>query len=146
MENFYITLMSNSSLNYFPQNKSSSFTVLLPQKICLAGAWAVALAEMHYNFNFFNVAEENNKIQITYDGVSKNALSDDISENPLHDDDDVNEVHSPSQSATSHKKKRIYLTQIEKGYYNNISDIILATNCEIEKCIGKKQLFSELMR
>lgn len=62
---FYLTLMSNSSLNYYPENKTSTFTVHLPQKIQLLGEWSVALAELHYPYNFFNVTDGENNIYIS---------------------------------------------------------------------------------
>lgn len=58
--------MSNSSLNYYSENKTSGFTVHLSQKIRLTGEWVVALAEMHYPYNFFNVTGSENAIFIEY--------------------------------------------------------------------------------
>lgn len=62
MKDFFVTLLSNSSMNYFPQNKTSSFTVQLAEKITLNGSWNVGIAEIHYNYNFFNVTDANNEI------------------------------------------------------------------------------------
>lgn len=62
MADFFLTLVSSSSTEMFPRNTTSSFTVLLPEKISLNGSWRVALAEIHYNYNFFNVTDENNRI------------------------------------------------------------------------------------
>lgn len=65
MKQFYITLISNSSLDIYSQNKASSFVVQLPHKIGLTGDWVVGLAEIHYPYNFFNVTENNNSFTIT---------------------------------------------------------------------------------
>lgn len=67
--NFYLTLMSNSSLNFYEENTTSSFTVHLPTEIQLTGAWAVGVAELHYPYNFFNVTEGENKITIDYNAT-----------------------------------------------------------------------------
>lgn len=64
MKDFYMTLLSNSSMNYFPNNKTSVFTVHLPRKVILKENWAVALASINYRYNFFNVTEKNNRICI----------------------------------------------------------------------------------
>lgn len=64
MKNFYLTLISNSSLNYYPENKTSSFTIHLPNKIELYNNWEVAIVEIHYQYTFFNVTQNNNQINI----------------------------------------------------------------------------------
>lgn len=66
MKDFYLTLISNSSMNYFPDNKTNSFTVHLPSYITLNGKWEVALVEIHYPFTFFNITDNNNTIYIKY--------------------------------------------------------------------------------
>lgn len=51
MKEFFMTLLSNSSMDLYPENKTSSFTVHLPEKITLNGMWSVAVAEIHYKHN-----------------------------------------------------------------------------------------------
>lgn len=63
--NFYLTLISNSSLDLYPNNKASSFTVHLPHKIILNENWVVGLAELQYSYNFFNVSEGQNTFTYT---------------------------------------------------------------------------------
>lgn len=60
MKNFYLTLISNSSSDIFPSNKSSSFSVQFPRKIVLGEGCVVGLAEIQFSYNFFNVNEKNN--------------------------------------------------------------------------------------
>lgn len=67
MKDFYITLISNSSMDYFPTNTTSSFTVRLPKNITLGENWRVGLAEIHYSYNFANVRENHNSIIETTD-------------------------------------------------------------------------------
>lgn len=45
---FFVTLPSNSSFNYFPQNDPSHYKVKLPYPIQLNGKWEVGLAEISY--------------------------------------------------------------------------------------------------
>lgn len=67
MENFYLTLLSNSSSNIFPENRTSRFKVHLNKEINVEGDWSVVLTEMSYPFTFYNVTEKHNEIQIIYD-------------------------------------------------------------------------------
>ncbi len=45
---FYLTLPSNSSMAYFPNNTVANFRVRLAETIVLPGQWEVALAGLHY--------------------------------------------------------------------------------------------------
>ena len=42
-EEFYLTLVSDSSSDYFPQNTTSHFCTQLPKTIELEGEWRVGL-------------------------------------------------------------------------------------------------------
>lgn len=57
---FYVCLLSNSSINYFNQNTLSSFTNLLASPINLTGDWAVGVTEVAFN----SFIDNNNKQQI----------------------------------------------------------------------------------
>ncbi|GIX90613.1 uncharacterized protein CDAR_400811 [Caerostris darwini] len=54
---FYLTLPSDSSLHYFPNNKISSFVTQLPSPITLDGKWEVELDEIIYPYTWYNVNE-----------------------------------------------------------------------------------------
>lgn len=74
MKDFYVTLVSNSSIDYYPENKTNSFTAQLPQYIMLDGEWTVALVEIQYPFTLFNVTTNNNKVTIKYDDNKKSEI------------------------------------------------------------------------
>ncbi|GIY45649.1 uncharacterized protein CDAR_576471 [Caerostris darwini] len=57
---FYLTLPSDSSLHYFPNNKISSFVTQFPSPITLDGKWEVGLAEIIYPHTWYNVNETSN--------------------------------------------------------------------------------------
>ena len=59
---FYVTLPSDSSMNYFPENKISHFFTRLPVPIELKGDWEVGLAEFIYPHTWYNVNDQNNLI------------------------------------------------------------------------------------
>lgn len=46
---FYLTLLSNSSHNYFPNNTLANFHTKLPTKLFLSDEWVVGLAEISFN-------------------------------------------------------------------------------------------------
>lgn len=57
---FYITLPSNTSVNLFPENTSSAFTVRLFKPLDLRGEWEVGLVEIQYPRTWYTI----NKPQI----------------------------------------------------------------------------------
>lgn len=63
MENeFLVTLISNASANYHPDNTTSSFSVHLAKEINLDGKWMAALTEVAYPNLFYNVTKGNSCI------------------------------------------------------------------------------------
>lgn len=53
---FYVTLMSNDSMNKYPKNVLSSFTNYIECPFLLAGEWEVGISEMYYNrFRFLSI-------------------------------------------------------------------------------------------
>lgn len=63
-DNFYLTLLSNSSMSYFPENTTANFYTKLPKTIKLEGGWVVGLVEYHYPCTMLNVQEHENIIYI----------------------------------------------------------------------------------
>lgn len=57
---FYVTVPSDSSAQYFADNKVSHFTVQLPSPLDLKGEWEVGLSEIIYPHSWLNVNETNN--------------------------------------------------------------------------------------
>ena len=53
---FYVTLPNNSSMQYFPDNKTSNFV--------LDGEWEVGLAEIVYPHTWYNIREGKNSVEI----------------------------------------------------------------------------------
>lgn len=64
-ESFYLTLLSNSSMEYFPDNKTTMFSTKLPKSLTLDGEWSVGVAEFQYPCTMFTVQEHENIIYIT---------------------------------------------------------------------------------
>lgn len=69
---FYVTLPSDSSLKYFPDNKTSHFVSRLLSPIDLKGEWEVGLTEFIYPHMWTNVLEGRNEYRYDLgDGVFK---------------------------------------------------------------------------
>ena len=61
MKDFYMTLLSDSSMKMFPSNKQSEFTVKLDHPIEIdEETWEVALAEIATPSEVLNITEDNN--------------------------------------------------------------------------------------
>ena len=61
---FYVTLPSNSSMQYFPDNKTSNFVTKLSRTLQLDGEWEVGLAEIDYPHTWYNIREGKNSVEI----------------------------------------------------------------------------------
>lgn len=58
---FYVTLISDSSRNFFPDNAISEFITQLPSAIDLNnGEWEVGLVNIIYPHTWYNIRKENN--------------------------------------------------------------------------------------
>lgn len=65
---FYVTLISDSSKHFFPDNKISQFTTQLPTAIHLTGGeWEVGLADLIYTHTWYNVRKDNNLFGFSID-------------------------------------------------------------------------------
>ncbi len=120
MTEFYMTLLSNSSMNFFPENKTSSFTVQLPRSVKLFGDWEVALTEIHYPYSFFTVQDGDNEIKIKTFKATKEFI------------DSKGKSLPPMTWST---------LKITPGFYSNVKEIINAINKEIQKAIKLADYF-----
>lgn len=67
MNDFYLTLLSDSSLDIFPTNKQNSFTVRLDHPININEEnWEVALVEIMTSAQVLNISEENNFFYLVF--------------------------------------------------------------------------------
>ena len=58
------TLPSNSSMQYFPDNKRSKFVTKLSRTLQLDGEWEVGLAEIVYPHTWYNIRKGKNSGEI----------------------------------------------------------------------------------
>lgn len=62
-DQFYITLPSNSSMRFFRDNVTTSYTTQLPRQIDLVGEWEVALSEIQYPLTFQTITLPRNMLR-----------------------------------------------------------------------------------
>lgn len=128
MKDFYMTLLSNSSMDFHPQNKTSSFTVQLPRYMRLDGDWEVGLAEIQYPYTFYTVSEGHNDIHLEITDVTE-AFTKWVAANPK-------KLISEGKFPTSTIK-----CKISQGYYSDVVDIISAVNDSISKATKVSKVF-----
>ena len=63
---FYLTLPSNSSMDVFANNTTAKFVTKLPDVLELDGEWEVALSEIHYPHAWYNVPRNTCSFVIFY--------------------------------------------------------------------------------
>lgn len=61
---FYVTLPSNASMQYFPQNTQSSYRTKLVSPLMLNGEWEVGLSEIFIPRNWFNIGDHNSSYTV----------------------------------------------------------------------------------
>ena len=68
---FYMNLPSNSSMQFYPKNKTSNYITKLPKRLQLDGEWEVGLVEIKYPHTWYNIREGKNGIEIYQPGRFK---------------------------------------------------------------------------
>src|ERR1700733_14247240 len=111
MAHFYISLPSNSSMHYYPNNTVTRYTTRLENGISLSGDWEVGLVEIQYQHTWFNL--EKGEGQILY----------------------LQSVDSVKRSGQFNN-----LLRLTPGYYDSPIDLLHAINDQIEETIIMHEL------
>ena len=112
---FYITLPSNSSMDLYPENKTSSYKVHLSNPIQLDPArWEVALSEIQFLHSWYNVRENKNTL---FKKVYHPTLKEEKSILPDH----LKNITQPSGSTLSD-------VIVPIGYYSDVEEIVTQLN------------------
>ena len=111
MSHFYLTLPSNSSVDFYPDNTLTQFRTKLKEDITLQGDWEVGLSEIIYPKSWYNITRDQ-QVAITCT--------------------DCSEVTPPFASKPN---RRTYtkIVFIAAGYYRSMQDIIV----ELNKVLGQ---------
>lgn len=122
MNNFYITLLSSDSLNYFPSNTLSAFTNQFNKPYVLSQDWQVGICNMFHNS--FENTEKNELLYIYTDIIQPNQ----VGFSQIRCLRIINSIHGGDNAI---EFKRIHYMPIEKNQFENIS--ILLTNGKGDK-------------
>lgn len=91
ISDFFITLPSNASMDYFPNNTQSSYRTKLISPLSLSGGdWEVGLAQFFAPRNWFNVDDHNNDYTI-YRDIEKNVVKESV-------DYEIMMIYDPAKS------------------------------------------------
>ena len=102
MNDFYVTLPSNSSMRDFPTNTLTNYITRLPKRFDLHGKWYVGLVEMQYPRSWFNIPESAERI-VTF----------------INNQDDIDHTDSVTamDEALRYISENTKNFRIEPGYY-----------------------------
>ena len=64
MEPFYVTLPSNSSMDYYPDNKIGQWRTKLPKALAFPENWEMGLCELMFPANWYNVVKGGNNVRV----------------------------------------------------------------------------------
>lgn len=136
MKDFYMTLLSNSSMDYYPENKTGTYNVQLPRYMCLEGEWEVGLTEIQYPFTFFTVERGMNEIEIKYIKATE--------EYAKHRE----QLHKEGKKV-KHEKSHENIKEkvvILEGFYKEIRDVVESINSAIAEKTGQNNFFNYDLR
>src|SRR5688572_26285448 len=111
MAHFYLTLPSNSSMNYYPKNTLRRYTTRLENAISLVGDWEVGLFEIQYPHSWFNLAEGEGTVAYVHNL--------DVNDKPI---------------------QYMCGEQIPSGYYDSPTELVRAVNDVIDEYAIRKRL------
>jgi hypothetical protein len=138
---FYLTLLSNNSMAYFPENKTSTFCNQLPKTVHLEGSWVVGVSEIMYPCSIISISDEENTMYFKYVYELASALDSFFSDVRVAYwvDDKIKSGKYKSIDeliANKHNFKNIevlvmHKEKIEAGNYGTIEDIVTALNSHV---------------
>src|SRR6266404_4336971 len=74
MDNFYVTLPSNASMGYYPENTQSNWITIMNPPIELTGNWEIGLSEIHIPNKWENINSTNNTFEVSYLNQTRNNI------------------------------------------------------------------------
>jgi len=113
MTHFYLTLPSNSSEKYYPNNTVTSYITRLQTTIDLSGEWETALVEMMFTKTWYTIPK--------HSGIFTFSC--------LNCEEFIPKTVGPGYRASDYN---VQMT-IPSGYYVKMQDIVDAMNAEIEE-------------
>lgn len=125
---FFMSLSSDNSIKYFPQNAPSKFTVRLPHKVQLQGEWHVALTEIQFPQSCYHIPKEN-WIEISTHLMENQfkKISNRIRPYVLGSLDKVDDL-ATAVNVKEVNSAPIHRDKISCGIFNNLEELINSLN------------------
>lgn len=118
----YLTLPSNSSAKYFPDNRASHYFTKLPQPVYLSGEWEAGLAEIQFTNTYSNVPDDQVYLNYTRSGAPKDITK-------------YIDLSKPSGSGVFEDvSKKVTL---QGGFYEAAEVFVKALNKELDRVLGR---------
>ena len=120
MSHFYLTLPSNSSMEFYLNNTLTNYTTKLAGDVSLRGEWEVGLAEIIFPKNWLNLPEDQT-IEVILNTIKFPPGDPGYDRRVFETDDDELDKHDISVKVF-----------IPKGYYKNVKTLINEINKQTE--------------
>ena len=136
---FYITIPSWTSSDYFALNSIGDFRIQLPQPLDLRGIWSVGLSQILYTHTWYNIENNKNQIYITVDGKNFTIL---VTEGKYKTEQAlINQININIKEQIKHTP-----IKFEYNSQNFKCRITLPANCVLHFCynLGKLLGFREI--
>ena len=117
MSHFYLTLPSNSSQKYYPNNTLTHYITKLHNPVDLQGGWEVGLSEIFYPHTWHNVGKYEQIIVSCFYCAG---------------------VDPQFTFASSENKAYTKILQIKRGYYESVASLLQEINDTIKQIFSKE--------
>ena len=118
MTHFYLTLPSNSSGQYFPENTMTEFTTKLASTIDLTDEWEVGLAEIMFPRSWYTIPKKGLKIE-------------------------VESMLWFTESGQNMTQRAPININIKGGYYNSMDELVLEMNQAAGRAFAHAKLYPD---
>lgn len=122
-DEFYLTLLSNSSMGYYQNNTTAQFTTQLPKRIRLPGQWVTGIAEVQYPCSFLPVTESENLVYFRTE-IPQAQSADEMYSGVRKILEDANVYFRSDQEQFYYKYNDWHVISIQHGNYESIDQII----------------------
>ena len=145
---FQLTLPSNASITFSPDNKHANYTTTLPSPISLEGEWEVALIDIQYPHNWMNITKDIYLIILietsNKDKGFRTTLSTVLFNYKSKYEEECIELRKQlwSNKKVDDNDVLLLYARLPKGYYANVGDLITTLNEEIQDSINGVAAFA----
>jgi len=139
---FQLTLPSNASITFSPDNKPANYTTTLPSPISLEGEWEVALIDIQYPHNWMNIPKDIYLIILietsNKDKGFRTTLSTVLFNYKSKYEGECTELRKQlwGNKKVDDNEVLLLFARLPKGYYANVGDLISTLNEEIQDSIN----------